>query len=148
MLPTVHNFDSFGYDTRFFKTDGGERESWAMLFDPRAQGKLALVDEPAIGIFDAALAAEAMGAVRFENIGNMSPSEITALFKFLRDKHEEGLIQSCWRTGQQAAKLFRRGDVAVPSMWAPAYNELGSAAAVVKEAVPAEGYRAWHGGLS
>jgi putative spermidine/putrescine transport system substrate-binding protein len=148
MLPTVHNFDSFGYDTRVFNTDGMERESWAMLFDPRAQGKLALVDEPAIGPFDAALAAEAMGILRFENIGNMSPSEIDALFKFLREKRRQGFVQSCWRTGQEAARLFRRGDVSIQSMWSPAYNALGSASAFVKEAVPAEGYRAWHGGLS
>jgi putative spermidine/putrescine transport system substrate-binding protein len=148
MLPTVHNFDSFGYDTRVFNTDGKERESWAMLFDPRAQGKLGLVDEPAIGLFDAALAAEATGALRFDNIGNMSPSEIGALFRFLRDKRQEGFVRRCWRTGQQAATLFRRGDVAIQSMWSPAYNELGSASAVVREAVPAEGYRAWHGGLS
>jgi putative spermidine/putrescine transport system substrate-binding protein len=145
MLPTVHNFDSFGYDTRVFNTDGNERESWAMLFDPRAKGKLALVDEPAIGLFDVALAAEAMGILRFENIGNMSPAEIGALFKFLKDKRKEGFFRRCWRTGEQAAKLFRDGDVVIQSMWSPAYNELGSAAAVVKEAVPAEGYRAWHG---
>jgi putative spermidine/putrescine transport system substrate-binding protein len=119
-----------------------------MLFDPRAQGKLALVDEPAIGLFDVALAAEAMGVLRFENIGNMTPAEIGALFKFLKDKRKEGFFYRCWRTGEQAAKLFRDGDVVIQSMWSPAYNELGSAAAVVKEAVPAEGYRAWHGGLS
>jgi putative spermidine/putrescine transport system substrate-binding protein len=117
MLPTVHNFDSFGYDTRVFNTDGNERESWAMLFDPRAQGKLALVDEPAIGLFDVALAGEAMGVLRFENIGNMSPAEIGALFKFLKDKRKEGFVRRCWRTGEQAAKLFRDGDVVIQSMW-------------------------------
>jgi putative spermidine/putrescine transport system substrate-binding protein len=148
MLPTVHNFDSFGYDTRYFNTDGRERESWAMLFDPRAKGKLALVDEPAIGLFDAALAAEAMGALQFEDIGNMNPTELAALFSFLKGKREEGFVHSCWRTGQQAAQLFARGDVAIQSMWSPAYNELGAASDFVREAVPAEGYRAWHGGLS
>jgi len=148
MLPTVHNFDSFGYDTRYFNTDGRERESWAMLFDPRVKGKLALVDEPAIGLFDAALAAEAMGALRFEDIGNMNPTELAALFSFLKGKREEGFVQGCWRTSQQAAKLFARGDVTIQSMWSPAYNELGEASAFVREAVPAEGYRAWHGGLS
>jgi putative spermidine/putrescine transport system substrate-binding protein len=148
MLPTVHNFDSFGYDTRYFNMDGRERESWAMLFDPRAKGKLALVDEPAIGLFDAALAAEAKGALEFEDIGNMNPTELAALFSFLKGKREEGFVQGCWRTSQQAAKLFVRGDVAIQSMWSPAYNELGEASAFVREAVPAEGYRAWHGGLS
>jgi putative spermidine/putrescine transport system substrate-binding protein len=148
MLPTVHNFDSFGYDTRYFNMDGRERESWAMLFDPRAKGKLALVDEPAIGLFDAALAAEAKGALEFEDIGNMNPTELAALFSFLKGKREEGFVQGCWRTSQQAAKLFVRGDVAIQSMWSPAYTELGEASAFVREAVPAEGYRAWHGGLS
>jgi putative spermidine/putrescine transport system substrate-binding protein len=128
MLPTVHNFDSFGYDVRVFNSDGRQRESWAMLFDPKAEGKLALVDEPAIGLFDAALAAEAAGA--------------------LRSKQKDGFIRCFWSTAQEAAALFRRGEVAVQSMWSPAYNELGSAAQFVREAVPAEGYRAWHGGLS
>ena len=148
MLPTVHNFDSFGYDTRVFQADGSQRESWAMLFDPRAKGKVALVDEPGIGLFDAALAAEANGDLRFENICNMSPAEIDALFKFLRTQRQEGFFRCCWRTAQEAAVLFRRGDVVVQSMWSPAYNELGDATQFVREAVPAEGYRAWHGGLS
>ena len=69
MLPTVHNFDSFAYDLRVFNGEARPRESWAMLFDPRAKGRLALVDEPAIGLLDAALAAEAIGALHFENIG-------------------------------------------------------------------------------
>jgi putative spermidine/putrescine transport system substrate-binding protein len=148
MLPAVHNFDSFGYDTRVFNADGKQRESWGMLFDPRAKGKLALVDEPAIGLFDAALAAEAMGALHFENICNMSPVDIAALFKFLSAKREEGFFRRCWRTGQEAAELFRRGEVAIQSMWSPAYNELGGSADTIRDAVPAEGYRAWHGGLS
>jgi putative spermidine/putrescine transport system substrate-binding protein len=148
MLPTVHNFDSFGYDTRVFNADGKTRESWAMLFDPRAKGKLALVDEPAIGLFDVALAAEAAGALHFENICNMTPGDISLLFDFLRSKQEDGFIRSFWSTAQEAGALFRSGEAAIQSMWAPAYNELGAAAKFVREAVPAEGYRAWHGGLS
>ncbi len=148
MLPTVHNFDSFGYDTRVFNVDGKKRESWAMLFDPKARGKLALVDEPAIGLFDVALAAEASGALHFENICNMTPEDISRLFEFLRSKQEDGFIRSFWSTAQEAAALFRGGEVAIQSMWGPAYAELGAAADHVREAVPAEGYRAWHGGLS
>jgi putative spermidine/putrescine transport system substrate-binding protein len=148
MLPTVHNFDSFGYDATVFNGDSRPRESWGMLFDPRARGRLALVDEPAIGLFDAALAAEALGVLKFENIGNMTPSEVAALFRFLRAKHEEGFFLRCWSTGLEAAELFRSGQAAVQSMWSPAYNELGPAAARVRESEPEAGYRAWHGGLS
>jgi putative spermidine/putrescine transport system substrate-binding protein len=119
-----------------------------MFFAPQAKGRLALVDEPAIGLFDAALAAEATGVLKFDNIGNMSPTELAALFAFLRAKREEGFFLRCWSTGQEAAGLFRRGEAAIQSMWSPAYNELGPAAEYVREAVPEEGYRAWHGGLS
>jgi putative spermidine/putrescine transport system substrate-binding protein len=148
MLPTVHNFDSFGYDTTVFNGESRPRESWGMLFDPRAKGRLALVDEPGIGLFDAALAAEALGVLKFENIGNMTPSELAALFRFLRAKHAEGFFLRCWSTGSEAADLFRTGQAAVQSMWSPAYNELGPAASRVRESEPEEGYRAWHGGLS
>ena len=61
MLPTVHNLNSFGYDVGCSTTTHRGKESWAWLLDPRARGRIALVDEPAIGIFDAALAAEAIG---------------------------------------------------------------------------------------
>ena len=147
MLPAVHQFDSFGYDTRVFNGETRPRESWAMLFDPRAKGRLSLVDEPAIGLFDAALAAEALGVVKFETIADMSPAELTQLFAFLRDKAREGFFLPCWTTSRQAAQAFRRGEAAIQSMWSPAYTELGPSAHV-REAAPEEGYRAWHGGMS
>ncbi len=148
MLPTVHNFDSFGYDRRVFNGEGQMRESWAMLFDPRAKGRMALVDESAIGLFDAALATEAMGVLSFGDISNMTATELKALFRFLRAKADEGFLLPCWTTGAEAAELFRRGEAAVQSMWSPAYNDLGDAAEYIREASPEEGYRAWHGGLS
>jgi putative spermidine/putrescine transport system substrate-binding protein len=148
MLPTVHNFDSFGYDKRIFAGDPWPRESWAMLFDPRAKGRLALVDEPAIGLFDAALAAEASGAVRFENIGDMTPAELAGLFRFLRARLDEGFFARCWTTNEEGALLLRRGETAIQSMWSPIYNQLGPVAPFIREAAPEEGYRAWHGGMS
>lgn len=147
MLPTVHQFDSFGYDTRVFGEEARGRESWAMLFDPRARGRLALVDEPAIGLFDAALAAEALGVVKFRDITDMSPDELTQLFAFLRDKARENFFLPCWTTSREAAQAFQRGEAAIQSMWSPAYTELGPNAHV-REAAPKEGYRAWHGGMS
>ncbi len=148
MLPTVHNFDSFGYDVRLFEGDEPLRESWAMLFDPRAKGRVALVDEPAIGLFDIALAAESSGTLSFVDICNMSPSELGALFAYLQVKLNEGFFVRCWSTGQEAAGLFKRGEAGVQSMWSPAYGMLGATSEYVREAEPAEGYRGWHGGLS
>jgi len=148
MLPTVHNFDSFGYDARLFGRGAPQRESWAMLFDPSAKGRLALVDEPAIGLFDIALAAESLGVLSFVDICNMSPTELAALFAFLRTKLNEGFFVRCWSTAQEAAELFKRGEAGVQSMWSPAYGMLGAASEYVRESEPAEGYRGWHGGLS
>ena len=119
-----------------------------MLFDPRAKGRLALVDEPAIGLLDAALAAEAIGALHFENIGNMTPSELVALFRFLRREARGRFFVRCWATNEEGARLLRRSDTAIQSMWSPMYNDLGRARPHVREAAPEEGYRAWHGGIS
>lgn len=148
MLPTVHNFDSFGYDARLFSDHASQRESWAMLFDQRAKGRLALVDDPAIGLFEIALAAESLGALSFVDICNMTPSELDALFAFLRGKLNEGFFVRCWSTAQEAANLFKREEAGIQSMWSPAYAMLGNASQYVREAEPAEGYRGWHGGLS
>ena len=55
-LPYVHNTDSFGYDTRYIERGiPYETESWGWLFDEKHKGKVALVNAPTIGMFDAAL---------------------------------------------------------------------------------------------
>lgn len=148
MLPTVHNMDSFGYDTRLFDGGGARRPSWAWLLDPRAKGRIALVDEPGIGFFDAALAAEAAGEARFADIGNMTTEEIDALMALLHDRRRQGYFCALWRDSQEASQLLREGRVAVQSMWAPVYGDMGAMAAHFAEATPLEGYRAWHGGAS
>ena len=148
MLPTVHNLDSFGYDVDVFGNDHRGKESWAWLLDPRAKGRIALVDEPAIGIFDAALAAEASGAVTFEDIGNLSVREIDALMDFLEDRRQLGFFRSLWRDSDDARRLVIDERTSVQSMWSPAYWGLGDADRRFVEAVPIEGYRAWHGGIS
>ena len=148
MLPTVHNMDSFGYDSRVFGEGPDVRPSWAWLLDRRAKGRIALVDEPAIGFFDAALAAEATGELQFADIGNMTIDEINALMKLLEDRRAEGYFRATWRDGSEAAELAESGSVAVQSMWAPVYGKLGKARAHFVESAPVEGYRAWHGGGS
>ncbi len=147
MLPTVHNFDSFAYDPLFL---GGsdEEESWAWLLDGRWSGKAALVDEPAIGIFDAALAAQAARELTFVDMGNMSLKEIDGLVDLLTARSQAGHFCGPWRTAAQSAELMRNGRVAIQSIWAPASTALMSAGVRFVEASPREGYRAWHGGLS
>ena len=148
MLPTVHNFDSFGYDPRVFGAVGPHRESWSWLLDPRARGRIAVVDEPGIGIFDVALAAEAAGEVKFADIGNMTVEEIDSLMRVLHQHRQQGYFRAIWRDGEEAASLVRNGQVAVQSMWSPVYGDLDETAQHFVEANPIEGWRAWHGGMS
>lgn len=148
MLPTVHNFDSFGYERDLFGDVGQDHTSWSWLIDSRAKGRIALVDEPAIGLFDAALACQAAGLLTFDDIGDMTVEEIDALMAVLEDRRRQGYFHTMWRCSTEAAELFRNRRVAVQSMWSPAYVELGERSAEIVEAVPIEGYRAWHGGLA
>lgn len=148
MLPTVHNFDSFGYDVRDFGSSDTQRESWSWLLDRRAKGRIAVVDEPAIGIFDVALAAEAAGEVKFADIGNMTVPEIDTLMAVLDSRRQQGFFRAIWRDGDEAASLIRSGQVSAQSMWSPVYGQLGAASQHFIEANPVEGWRAWHGGMS
>ena len=148
MLPTVHNMDSFGYDARVFGAAPAGRPSWAWLLDPRARGRIALVDEPGIGLFDAALAAEAAGEIRFADIGDMTTDEIDALMRLLHDRRRQGYFCAVWRDAREASQLLRDRRVAAQSMWSPVYGDMGEMEGHFVEATPVEGYRAWHGGAS
>ncbi|MBN9052291.1 PotD/PotF family extracellular solute-binding protein [Shinella sp. NM-101] len=146
MLPTTHNFDSFAY-----RTDAADRlapmNSWAALLDERWSGRTALVDEPAIGIFDAALAAQAAGLMSFGNIGNMTVAEIDQLVDILEARRKAGFFRGFWRTAEDAAALMIDGQTDIQSMWSTGIGILNSRGLPVEQAAPAEGYRAWHGGL-
>jgi putative spermidine/putrescine transport system substrate-binding protein len=148
MLPTVHNMDSFGFDTRVFGKGDLRAPSWSWLLDRRAKGRIALVDEPAIGLFDAALAAEAAGELQFNDVSNMTIAEIDALMALLEDRRRQGYFCATWRNANEAADLVLQDRVSVQSMWSPVYSNMGKMSDTFVEAAPVEGYRAWHGGAS
>lgn len=146
MLPTTHNFDSFAYRDSLIKHQP-DVTSWAALLDPKWAGRVALVDEPAIGIFDAALAAEAAGLMSFKNIGNMTVQEIDQLMDILRERKRSGFFRTFWRTAEDAAKLMAEGRTDIQSMWSTGLTLLKGQGVPARQAAPVEGYRAWHGGL-
>ena len=147
MLPTVHNLDAFAYLPDLFPDRRPEEASWAWLFDPEVKGRLVLVDEPGIGVFDAALAFEARGDIRFADIGNMSVAEIDALMALLWVRKRQGVFAGLWRTAAQSAVGMMSGRAGIGSMWSPGITAVQQAGRTLKEAVPREGYRAWHSGL-
>lgn len=145
-LPYVHNVDSFGYDAGVVPRGVPyETESWSWLLDPQWSGRVALVNEPTIGLFDAALAAQSLGLVQFEDLGNMRRSEIDALFRVLVDLRRSGHFRGVWSSVPRSVELMRRGDAVVESMFSPGVFSLRSHGVDCVYASPKEGYRAWHG---
>lgn len=147
MLPTVYNMDSFVYDPALFHGFDASQATWGWLFDEQARGRLALVDEPAIGPFDAALALDALGLMQFSDIGNMTVAEIDRMMAILNAHKREGFFCGLWKTAAESVELMLSGRAAIQSIWSPGISAIRSMDAAVVEAVPREGYRAWHGGL-
>lgn len=145
-LPYVHNVDSFGYNTKVVPQGVPyETESWGWLLDPQWAGRVALVNAPTIGLFDAALAAQAKGLMSFGDIGNMSRLEIDQLFDILIDYRERGHFRGVWSSVPQSVELMQRGDVVIESMFSPGVSALNGQGIPCTYAAPKEGYRAWHG---
>jgi len=145
-LPYVHNTDSFGYNSAVIPEGiPYETESWGWLLDERYRGKVALVNEPTIGLFDAALAMQARGMMDFKDMGNMSRSEVDELFKILIDYKRRGHFRGVWSSVPDSVELMKSGEVVIQSMFSPGVSALRGMGIPCVYAAPKEGYRAWHG---
>lgn len=145
-MPYVHNVDSFGYNSAVIpKGIPYETESWAWLLDEKNFGRVALINDPTIGIFDAALAVQAKGLMKFNDIGNMSRTEIDTLFKILIDYKKKGHFRGVWSSVPHSIDLMAKNEVDIESMFSPAVSTLNGMDVPCVYAAPKEGYRAWHG---
>jgi putative spermidine/putrescine transport system substrate-binding protein len=145
-LPYVHNVDSFGYLPGVVPEGVPyETESWGWLLDERWRGRVALVNEPTIGLFDAALAAEAAGLMKFGDLGAMTRQEVDQLLDILVEKKRSGHFLGVWRSVPQSVDYMKSGRAVIQSMFSPAVVDLRAAGTPVHYAAPREGYRAWHG---
>ncbi|WP_130536349.1 ABC transporter substrate-binding protein [Thiomicrorhabdus indica] len=148
-MPYVHNVDSFGYNTQ--KIPAGipyETESWGWLLDNKYQGRVALVNDPTIGLFDAALAIQAQGFMSFKDIGNFSRDELDQMFTILTDLKSQGQFRGVWSSVPHSIKLMATHQVDIQSMFSPAVASLNGMGVPCIYAAPKEGYRAWHGVMS
>ncbi|MDA7818531.1 extracellular solute-binding protein [Sulfurimonas sp.] len=144
--PYVHNVDSFGYNSDVIpKGIAYETESWGWLLDEKNHGRVALVNEPTIGIFDAALAVQAKGLMKFKDIGNMSRLEVDELFRILIEYKKKGHFRGVWSSVPHSVELMSKNQVDIESMFSPAVSALNGEGIPCVYAAPKEGYRAWHG---
>ncbi len=145
-MPYVHNVDSFGYNTQHIaQGQAYETESWSWLLDEQNKGKVALVNAPTIGIFDAALAVQGQGLMTFKDIGNMSIAEIDKLFSILLAKKRQGHFSGFWTSVPQSVDFMKTNRVHIQSMFSPGVSACRGQGIPVVYAAPKEGYRAWHG---
>jgi len=141
-IPGNNNADSFGYNEK----ELGEQNSWAILVDPQLKGKVALIDDPTIGLMDAAMAVEANGDMTFVDKGNMTKQEIDELMSILISLKKAGQFRGFWATFDESVNFMSSGEVLVESMWSPAVSLLQAQDFPVRYAAPTEGYRGWGGG--
>ena len=81
----------------------------------------------------------------FEDIGNMTISEIDALFDILLAKKREGHFAGFWGSVPQSVEFMRTNRVHIQSMFSPGVSACRGQGIPVVYASPKEGYRAWHG---
>nr|WP_319249379.1 hypothetical protein [uncultured Celeribacter sp.] len=106
-----------------------------------------MVDEPAIGLFDLALALSAAGQMEFEDMSNMSVSEIDALVDHAKGLIHGGHLSPFWLRANEPVERFLEGELKLASIWSPTIVEMKRQGVKVRQARPLEGYRAWHGGM-
>ena len=145
-LPYVHNVDSFGYAVNKVPANFmANNESWGWLLDSAFKGKGGIVNDPTIGLFDLALAAQAKGQVTFEDIGSITETEMDALFAVLLDLKLQGHFSGFWTSVPESVEYMKSGRVMIESMFSPAVSSLNGQNIPVRFAAPKEGYRGWHG---
>ncbi|MBL4631672.1 MAG: extracellular solute-binding protein [Paraglaciecola sp.] len=145
-LPYVHNVDSFGYNTDVIKQgEAYKTESWGWLLDSKYSGKVGIVNAPSIGLIDLALATQAQGLAKFDDIGNLHKHDLDALFKVLNDLKRQNHFAGFWNSVPESVDFMRTGRVVIESMFSPAVSTLNGQNIPVTYAAPKEGYRGWHG---
>ncbi|MCA9258295.1 MAG: extracellular solute-binding protein, partial [Planctomycetales bacterium] len=117
------------------------------LLDDQHRGRVGLVNEPAIGIFDVALAASAKGLVSINDLGDLTHAEVDQLFEVMIDYKRRGHFNGVWSSVPQSVDFMRSGRVVIESMFSPAVSTLNGMGIPVRYAAPREGYRGWHGVL-
>ncbi|GAC35127.1 ABC transporter substrate-binding protein [Paraglaciecola polaris] len=145
-LPYVHNVDSFGYNTNEIEQGiAYKTESWGWLLANKHRGKVGIINDPTIGLFDLALAADASGMMKFADIGNISVAELDSLFSILIDLKHQNHFAGFWNSVPDSIDFMRSGRVHIESMFSPAVSTLNGQNVPVTFAAPKEGYRGWHG---
>lgn len=140
--PAHFNMDSMGYDGDALNR-APNRVSWAELLNTRWRGRVALLNDPGILTQDAGNAAQALGLMKFKNLGNMTRGEIDRLMAILTRYKRQGHFRAFWGTFNESVNLMASKEVVIESMWSPAVALLVAQGVNCRYAFPKEGMRGW-----
>jgi putative spermidine/putrescine transport system substrate-binding protein len=94
LIPTTYNADTPGIRPDLIKRP---IESWKELLNPEFKGKASILNIPSIGIMDAAMVVESMGAHKYQDKGNMTKAEIDLTMKRLIEAKKAGQFRAFWK---------------------------------------------------
>jgi putative spermidine/putrescine transport system substrate-binding protein len=140
--PAHFNMDSMGYLGNVIKKQPNQVH-WGELLNPAWKGRVALLNDPGIAMEDAGNAAKQLGLMKFNDLGNMSKSEIDGLVKLLIKYKKKGQFRAFWNTFNESVNLMSSKEVVIESMWSPAVALLTAQGVPVRYAFPPEGMRGW-----
>jgi len=141
-VPQNFNMDSVGYNQDVIPLEP-EEVSWGELFNEAYSGRVALLADPSIAYQDAGNAAQALGLIEFETLGNLTRDEIDGLTQIMIDLKQRGHFRGFWTTFDESVNLMSSGEVVIESMWSPAVALLVIQGVNVRYAAPPEGFRGW-----
>ncbi len=144
VVPTIYNADTLG-----IRPDLIDRpiDKWADLFDPEFNGKAGLIDNPGVGVMDAAMAIESMGKHKYPDKGDMTRKEIDLTVGYLKKLKADGHWRAFWTNFDESVNLMASGEVVIQSMWSPAVTAVRSRGIPCTYQPLKEGYRAWGNGI-
>jgi putative spermidine/putrescine transport system substrate-binding protein len=140
--PNNFNMDSMGFNADVIQKEPAEVD-WPELFNPSYKGRVALLNDPGIGLQDAGNAAKVSGMMSFGSLGNMTKDEIDGIVSILLDLKSKGQFRAFWTTFDESVNLMASNEVVLESMWSPAVALLVAQGVNVIYAAPPSGYRGW-----
>ena len=144
LIPTVYNADTLGIRPDLIKRPIG---SWAELLNSEFKGKASILNIPSIGIMDAAMVVESLGAHKYRDKGNMTKAELDLTIKTLIEAKKAGQFRAFWKDFNESVNLMASGEVVIQSMWSPAVTAVRSKGIPCIYQPLKEGYRAWAAGF-
>jgi putative spermidine/putrescine transport system substrate-binding protein len=144
LIPTIYNADTLGIRPDLV---GRPITHWKDLVDPAFKGRASILNIPGIGIMDAAMVMESLGAMKYGDKGNMTREEIDKTVAFLIETKHAGQFRAFWKSFDESVNLMAAGEVVIQSMWSPAVTAVRSRGIACTYQPLAEGYRGWGGGL-